>query len=230
MDNSPNSQSQPSIFSSLGALSFPKPAQSTDPSSSSLHSGRTGPFSMLTNQRITPSSNASLSSILHSKSQDAFRSAALSRPHVSALRDLGIQMNSRRRAVQQTKVGLATGYIDQDDSGNYDPGAEGAKKRAQRKVALPVTPPPKKVRQEGDERRGKWAKRIPVGYSFPISFYFEKEKSLAFLRSITPGPYSAPSSSVSDTDSNWEDSEDEGGYDMRRKIRRPKRYGEVNTR
>jgi hypothetical protein len=149
MDNSPNSQSLPSIFSSLGALSFPKPAQSTDPSSTSLHSGRTGPFSMLTNQRITPLSNASLSSILHSKSQDAFRSAALSRPHVSALRDLGIQMNSRRRAAQQTKVGLATGYIDQDDSGNYDPGAQGAKKRAQRRAALPVTPPPKKVGRRG---------------------------------------------------------------------------------
>jgi hypothetical protein len=139
-------------------------------------------------------------------------------------------MNSRRRAAQQTKVGLATGYIDQDDSGNYDPGAQGAKKRAQRRAALPVTPPPKKVRQEGDEGREKRAKRVPVGYSFPISFYFKKEKSLAFLRSITPGPYSSPSSSASDTDSNSEDSEDEEGYDMRRKIRRPKRYGEINTR
>jgi hypothetical protein len=121
-----------------------------------------------------------------------------------------------------------SGYIDQDDSGNYDPVAEGAKKRAQRKVALPVTPPPKKVYQEGDGRRGKWAERIPVGYSFPISFYFKKEKSLVFLRSITPRPYSSPSSSASDTDSNSEDSEDEEGYDMRRKIRRPKRYGEYH--
>jgi hypothetical protein len=51
-----------------------------------------------------------------------------------SIRDLGQILNSKRRAaVQQTIRGAATAWIDQDDSGTYDPKAD--------RATPPVTPP-----------------------------------------------------------------------------------------
>jgi len=111
------------------------------------------------------------------------------RPRTLGLRELGIMMNARRQATLKPKRGTATGWIDQDDSGTYDPTVN----RTPRKALVHRR---KKVRHERngnrDSRRGGSRSTKPVtGYAYMVSFSFEKEAGRAYLRSITPdpGPY-----------------------------------------
>jgi hypothetical protein len=139
----------------------------------------------------------------------------------SGLRDLTILLNSRNRAARQGAIrGAATAWIDQDDSGNFDPKAAkraAAPRRAKRKTSV-----------EDGSAKPRRSNR-PVGYSFPFVFNLNFEAGLEYLRSITPGPEGSPSpNELSESESS---SEDDFSYrKRRRRIKKPKRLGETSER
>jgi hypothetical protein len=144
------------------------------------------------------------------------------------IRELGILLNRKRRAaIQSTARGAATAWIDQDESGTYDP---------KRKRATPPECAPKKVKrqrlpEEFDDENGHPKPRRhyhPVGYGFPMAFVFKSEKALNYLRSITPGPFGSPSSSADDelSDSSTDSDSGYGSFPkLRKKTKQPKRLG-----
>jgi hypothetical protein len=139
----------------------------------------------------------------------------------SGLRDLTILLNSRNRAARQGAIrGAATAWIDQDDSGNFDPKAAkraAARRRAKRKTSV----------EDGSAKPRRSNRR--VGYSFPFVFNLNFEAGLEYLRSITPGPEGSQSpDELSESESSSD--EDFSHRKRRRRIKKPKRLGETSER
>jgi hypothetical protein len=139
----------------------------------------------------------------------------------SGLRDLTILLNSRNRAARQGAIrGAATAWIDQDDSGNFDPKAAkraAAPRRAKRKIFVEN----RSAKPRRSNRR--------VGYSFPFVFNLNFEAGLEYLRSITPGPEGSLSpNELSESESSSD--EDFTYRKRRRRIKKPKRLGETSER
>ncbi|KAH8687398.1 hypothetical protein BGZ60DRAFT_522061 [Tricladium varicosporioides] len=106
---------------------------------------------------------------------------SLTRPRIPAtIRELGILLNSKRRAAAGSLRGTASAWIDLDDSGTYNP------------KGLRVTPPRKlkiaRVLQPAFDGNAVTKTRKPyrkVGYGFLVTLKFIEQKSLDYLRSIT---------------------------------------------
>jgi hypothetical protein len=152
-----------------------------------------------------------------------------------SIRNLGIFLNNKRRAaVQGAMRGGATAWIDQDDSGTYDPKRE----RATPDECGPV----KKVKRrkiaggdegedgEGKSRREKMYRNI--GFSLVVTLTLASEVGREYLRSITPGPTeSEPSDSDDDSsDSSTDSDSGYGSFPKRRRKRQPKRLGTWTSR
>lgn len=105
-------------------------------------------------------------------------------PIPMSIHEIGILLNSKKRAVAKGPGDIiGTAWIDVDDSGTYDP-KNGC-----------VTPPrqPKKPRilrdpNDDDAPRAPRLQRPRVGYGLLVTFTFELEQSLDYLRSICPVP------------------------------------------
>ena len=120
--------------------------------------------------------------------------------------------------------GGATAWLDQDDSGTYDP---------KRKRATPDEQPQKKTKKQKrspvlDEngipqlRREAYKK---VGYSLMVTLTLESEKGVQYLRSIAPGPLESGSSRSSSASSDSSaDSDHDSGYGSFPKPRRRERH------
>jgi hypothetical protein len=149
----------------------------------------------------------------------------------SGLRDLTILLNSRNRAARQGAIrGVATAWIDQDDSGNFDPKAAkraAAPRRAKRKVSV-------EARGEDGSAKPRRSNRR-VRYSFPFIFKLDFPAGLEYLRSITPGPEGSQSNNAEDEASESESSSDDdfgfrGLYKRRRRAKKPKRLVATSER
>jgi hypothetical protein len=141
----------------------------------------------------------------------------------SGLRDLTILLNSRSRAARQGAIrGAATAWIDQDDSGNFDPKAAkraSAPRRTKRKTSV----------EDGSAKPTRSNRR--VGYSFPFVFNLNFEAGLEYLRSITPGPEGSQSTTVDELSESESSSDEDVSYrKRRRRIKKPKRLGETSER
>jgi hypothetical protein len=157
-------------------------------------------------------------------SEDAYFAAATARPQIQGLRDLGILLNSRRNASLTAIRGATSAWIDQDDSGTYDPKEPRAKLST-----IPVRrPKPIKQEDDDDENHGPKSRRYKqVGYSFPMTFVLTSEEGLKYLRSITPGPFDSPA----DTLDKLSGSLDPGGTSLiGRKVTKPNRLGSTVAR
>lgn len=145
----------------------------------------------------------------------------------SSIHHLGIILNSKRKAALEPIHGATTAWIDQDDSGTYDPNAKAARPTAKRS---------KRVKLAADANGGPKSQKSfrRAGYSLKVSFSFTDKKALEYLRSITPGPDDSETGSGSDEEvSDSESSDDESGSGprrTRRKVKAPKRLGVVADR
>ncbi len=147
------------------------------------------------------------------------------------IREIGILLNKKRRAATQATVkGAATAWIDQDDSGTYDP---------KRKRATPSDCQPKKGKKqrtaaEFDEGGNPKPRRQyrAVGYGFLMTFSFKTEKAGNYLRSITPGPFDSQSTNADDqlSDSSTDFDSSYGSFPKRRRKKQLKRLGDLSTR
>ena len=130
-----------------------------------------------------------------------------------AIKSIGILLNTRskRAAMHLAIQGLSTGYVDQDNSGTYDPKLDRA------------TPPRTPIaRRERDPSAGpNQTKTKKVGYSFPVILTLKSAKSLDYLRSISPalGLYSSSSSELADDRSDYESRDP--GLRRRRRAKKP---------
>jgi hypothetical protein len=145
----------------------------------------------------------------------------------SSIHHLGVILNSKRKAALEPIRGATTAWLDQDDSGTYDPRAKRTQPPARRS---------KRVKLAGDGEDGEWNSRKTyrrAGYSLTLSFSFTSKEALAYLKSITPGPEDSETSSADDELSDFLDSDDDSGSGTRktrRKIKAPKRLGAVADR
>lgn len=145
----------------------------------------------------------------------------------SSIRHLGVILNSKRKAALEPIRGAATAWIDQDQSGNYDPSTQ--------RIRPPVRRT-KRVKLEGDDENGtrnslRTYRR--AGYSLTLSFFFTNKKALTYLRSITPSPDDSEGSNADDELSDTLYSDDEsvsGSRKTRRKVKASKRLGAVVNR
>jgi hypothetical protein len=177
-------------------------------------------------------SHEELSSADHEAAYFASITQGPRNPITAAIRNLGIQMNARRRKVTIGAHirGAATAWLDMDDSGNYDPKQERAKPRRK---------PPKKRRSsfvideddsEDDDHGTPRKIRKPVGYSLPITLTLTSKKGLAYLRSITPGLESSQSSLTGDEILDSDDDSSTESLNHRRNVKTPKQLGQAITR
>ncbi|KAF4637498.1 hypothetical protein G7Y89_g584 [Cudoniella acicularis] len=152
---------------------------------------------------------------------------SLQRPRIpQSIRAIGIILNSRRRTTTKDSIrGAATAWIDLDDSGTYDP------------KATRVTPPRrvKRARVTRNANDGAPKVRKPyrrVGYIQVLTFKFTQQKSLDYLRSITPATDSSNNSTEDEefSDSFDPDDNDRGVGRKRRKSKPLKRLGVTTER
>lgn len=105
-------------------------------------------------------------------------------------RDAAIKFNSTRQATLHMGIkGLATGYVDQDTSGNYDPALEGKRTRS---GPLRVRYPRKHVKEEKQHRHR-------FGHGFLVVLPL-RGKLLEYAKTLPLGPFSMLSD-VSDIES-----------------------------
>jgi len=144
-----------------------------------------------------------------------------------AIHELGVALNSRRKAAPQTINGANTAWIDYDDSGNYDPKAEHGRqptKRNKRARTIGTSNRDDAQKPRNAKRRGRHPRTLV--------FSFTNEKALDYLRSITPDPEGSGESS-SDEPLVSLDSDDDSGTGSRRtrrKIKQPNRLGVIEER
>ena len=143
-------------------------------------------------------------------------------PRISSFRDVGIRMNSRRRTINPR--GYGTGWIDHDPSGDYDPILHRTPPRRPKRVRTRTGRLPGRRRSCSQTRRNS-GRRVPVGYRYVVILPFKAEKSLKFLRSITPGPASSKTDSDDDFSSTPSGNEEGQRRGNRRKLRRCRRFG-----
>jgi hypothetical protein len=167
--------------------------------------------------------------------EDSYFSEAPARPKSLGLRDLGVILNNKRRATLHVPIrGAGTAWIDQDDSGTYDPKKERATppltpSRRRRRARThgedggSVTPPPRPRRS-----------RPQVGYRSLMVFSFTSEKALNYLRSITPGSFArqstTPDEDLSDTSTELDGEYGFGPALQKRRTWRPRKVRETAER
>ena len=165
--------------------------------------------------------------------EDSYFSEAPTCPRPFDLRNLGVILNNKRRATQHVAIrGAGTAWIDQDDSGTYDPTKE--------RATPPATPPRRRKRpritESGDDlpRPQPQKSRRAVGYRSLLTFSFTSQKALDYLRSLTPGPFDSQSTAPDDglSESLFAPEEDDlfGPPLLRRKMRRSKRQRQTLAR
>ena len=178
---------------------------------------------------------ANQSSITLIPTEDSYFSEAPACPKSLGLRDLGIILNSRRRATLHVAIrGAGTAWIDHDDSGTYDP------KKDRATPSPPVTPPRRRRRGRAHEENNESItapprprKGPPVGYRSLMTFSFTSDKALEYLRSISPGPFDSQSSTPDKDLSNDSEPEEECDFGpplKKRKSRRPIKIREISER
>jgi hypothetical protein len=97
------------------------------------------------------------------------------------VRDLAVRFNSRRKATLHTAIrGLATGYVDQDTSGNYDPSCE---RRRTRNAPSRVR---NNKRQAVGDRQHRHKRRVGEGMLVVLQL---RGKALEYAQSIPAGPF-----------------------------------------
>lgn len=183
----------------------------------------------------TSQSHADHCSIPVIPTEDSYFSEAPTRPKLLGLRDLGIILNNKRRATLHVAIrGAGTAWIDQDDSGTYDPEKD-------RATPSPLLTPPRRRRRarvydKDDESVTpplRPRKLPPVGYRSLMTFSFTSKRALNYLRSITPSPFDSQSTTL---DKDLSDSEGLGeGYNFgppikTRKTRRQRKARETPDR
>ena len=166
--------------------------------------------------------------------EDSYFSEAPARPKSLGLRDLGIILNNKRRATLHVAIrGAGTAWIDQDDSGTYDP-------KKDRVTPSPLLTPLRRRRRaraydEDDQTTTppRPRKRPPVGYRSLMTFSFTSARALNYLRSITPGPFDSQSTTLDEdfSDSSGLGEEYDFGPPLKtRKTRRPRKIHKTPER
>ncbi|RDL40160.1 uncharacterized protein BP5553_00139 [Venustampulla echinocandica] len=190
-----------------GTATLPSPAKAKDPEGSDGSEGSEGSedfdYELNYSKDITAP-------------EDAYFEAIERRPIPVDIHELGIQLNSKRRTTAQEPTrGASTAWIDIDDSGTYDPKNERATRpRPAKKARIS-----RDVEEDNVPKTPRLYRR--VGYSFPMTFKFTHEKSLEYLRSISPGPSlpSYPCSSFSESVDREDNDSSYGSSRSRRKIK-----------
>ncbi|CZT43913.1 uncharacterized protein RSE6_04018 [Rhynchosporium secalis] len=100
------------------------------------------------------------------------------------IRELAASINNRRRAATNREFrGAASAYIDEDESGTYDP------RTARRTPHSPARPTKRVKTSEGRTPRSrKPAKQIGFRYSLVVKLQLNSKKGLKYLSSIPAGP------------------------------------------
>jgi hypothetical protein len=161
---------------------------------------------------------------------------APARPHSLTLRELGAVLNSSKRRAATLHVairGAGTAWIDQDDSGTYDPDKE--------RVTPLARPQQRKTRAKKYDSDGntitppRARKGPPRGYRSMLTFSLTSVEALDYLRSISPGPYesrsTSPTTGISEISDIIERYEETGPVlKRRRKTRKPKKVRELLER
>jgi hypothetical protein len=146
------------------------------------------------------------------------------------IRNLGIFLNQKRRAaVQRVMRGGSTAWVDQDDSGTYNPKR---KRSTPDSLKKDVVKKRKIASHDGDdEDEGKkWKLSRKVGYSLMVTLTLESEQGREYLRSITPGE-SDESDTSEDEESETDSDRGSGSFNERRRRRRePERLGATDSR
>lgn len=153
-----------------------------------------------------------------------------------SLQGLSVFFNRQRRAAAQGPLkGGASGWIDQDDSGTYDPAqklkrlthakVKAGARRAKRKQELVSDTDDDNDNEESEDRYS----RKNVGYGLMMTFSFVKPASKSYLRSITPSFSEEEVSSQSDSE---EDSSFSGPFEKAKKLRNRKKrkYQDTSAR
>ena len=133
-----------------------------------------------------------------------------------------------RAATNREFRGGASAYIDEDESGTYDP------KKARRTPPSPSRPA-KRVKtsnafNDGTPKPKKLTKQVGFRYSMVVKLKFESKKSLDYLRSLPAGPYGSQSSNADEEIKSGVDSGYGGSLKRKREVKRPRRLGAVTTR
>ncbi|KAG4434896.1 hypothetical protein IFR05_009626 [Cadophora sp. M221] len=145
-------------------------------------------------------------------------------------KELGAFINNKRRAATNRELrGGATAYIDEDESGTYDP------KKARRTPPSPPRPA-KRVKtfnaldEDGNPRPEKLAKLIGFRYSLVVKLAFKSEKALNYLDSL-PADESAPQPGfVEEEEVDSDGSEGVVSSNRKRQVKRPRRLGATVSR
>lgn len=140
------------------------------------------------------------------------------------IRELNTFLNRKKRAAAQNVMrGAATAYIDQDESGTYDPDKERIHPRRTRKRLKRVD---NNDDDEDHEPRARGSGRARTkGYGLLLTLPFESEKGLRFLRSLPAGTMQSDEGNEvhGDLDSDHDDDDEYGGsYGTRRAKRHRK--------
>lgn len=145
---------------------------------------------------------------------------ALRAQHFATLRDVGIMLNGRRRTTSTPMRGLSTAWLDNDDSGNYDPNLQ--------RESLATSKRNKRYRtRNGRSPRRQRTGKQQVGYSFLVTLALTSEKGLNYLKSIFAGPPSSKEHGDGTSfDSQWDHGDgDDSGPRTRRKAKPPNYLG-----
>lgn len=143
------------------------------------------------------------------------------------IREVGIFLNNKRRATaQQTLLGGATAWVDQDDSGTYDPKLERKtpplRKKAKRRR------PAEGLGEDGNSKQRK--RKRTTEYAGLITFNFTNQKALDYLRSISPGPFSDNSEESTLGTDGEDDLSGSGAFGRGKRVRQAKKSDEISTR
>ncbi|KAH7407159.1 hypothetical protein BKA64DRAFT_408541 [Cadophora sp. MPI-SDFR-AT-0126] len=145
-------------------------------------------------------------------------------------RELAAAINNRRRAATNRAFrGVATAYIDEDESGTYDP------KRARKTPPSPSRPAKRvktsnAVNKDGTLVSKKPTKQIGFRYEMLVKLKFHSKKALDYLRALPVGPYGSQSSNA-DEELDFDDDSGYGGsYKRKREAKQPRRLGAAITR
>lgn len=144
----------------------------------------------------------------------------------SGLRELAAAINNKRRAATNREFrGGATAYIDEDESGTYDP------KKARRTPPSPSRPAKRvKISHPLDEDRNpkpkKPTKQIGFRYSLVVKLEFKSKEALDYLSSIPAGASGPLTGNVEEeVEVDSDDPEYGGTFKRKRAVKRPRRLG-----
>lgn len=143
-------------------------------------------------------------------------------------RELGILLNNRRRAAINKSVrGAATAWIDEDDSGTYDPKLIRRTPASPSKRAKRIRTSEVPLDNDGNPKPRKASRQIGFRYTLVVELPFKSKKALNYLQTLPAGPYDTESDGdVSGSD----DSGHGGSFKRKRDFKRPTRLGATSVR